>query len=454
MHRPLHPDASDDRPGAAGRTARRTVVVIILIVATSVALVTIGAGAAPRPGPGTNDADVVIVLPDTSRATFRRERDALGPFVKSLRSQRRPQRLKVAFVPLSRILHGLGPEAITPNLLRDYLRSRFTWRASTEAQPRYLGIFAAPSAGYLGTPSTLPVIPRFIVDTGTTTFPTDLPYEFLSPDRIDGGDGHVDPGDLDVTAPTFEVFRVPTTTLADFTRFSDRHAAFATAPYRSDATLVAGEYGMFNGDTSVVQCLNAANIGPTELATQVLKVFDSTAAQCQPDVFTTPSGPTLADVLADPNGAFHGGTIVDVSHGGSSAIFAGYGFFVNLSVGDVARIPADRLNVFISIACDNDAPDSAPNLAAAMYAQASVAVVSATTVVGFVNVSDALFAEVDSVSGLWQNHETLLQRLHVFRSEYYTRFVQTAATAGDREQLWGNVLTETLIGDGLVTLAR
>jgi hypothetical protein len=406
--------------------------------------------AAPGPGPGTNDADVVIVLPGTSSATLRGERAALRPFITSLRSQH----LKVAFAPLSRILDGLDADAITPELLRHYLRSRFTWRTSTEAQPRYLGIFAPPSVGYFGTPSMLPAIPRFIVDTGTTTFATDLPYEFLSPDTIDGGDGHVDPGDLDVTAPTFEVFRVPATTLADFTTFSERHAAFATAPYRSDATLVAGEYGLFNGDTSLIQCLNAANIGPPQLATQVLNVFDSTAAQCQPDVLTSPSGPTVADVLADPNGAFHGGTIVDVSHGNSFAIFAGYGFFVNLSVYDVARIPADRLNVFISIACDNDSSDSAPNLAAAMYARASVAVVSATTLVTPLNASDILFAEVDSVSGLWQNHENLVQRLHVFRSEYYTRFVQTAVTSGDREALWVNVLTETLIGDGLVTVAR
>jgi hypothetical protein len=40
----------------------------------------------------------------------------------------------------------------------------------------------------------------------------------------------------------------------------------------------------------------------------------------------------------------------------------------------------------------------------------------------------------------------------VFRSEYYTRFVLPATV--EREALWVNVMTETLIGDGFVTIAR
>src|SRR5207245_9052189 len=34
--------------------------------------------------------------------------------------------------------------------LTGYLRERFTWRTSTEARPRYLGIFAVPTPDYMG----------------------------------------------------------------------------------------------------------------------------------------------------------------------------------------------------------------------------------------------------------------------------------------------------------------
>jgi len=252
--------------------------------------------------------------------------------------------------------------------------------------------------------------------------------------------------------PALRQVALPVTEVDDFTTFTRRHEIFSSAPYRSDATLVAGHFGLFEGDTSFVQCVNANNIGPSGLATHVLKVFDS-MTQCQPDVLTTAAGPTLADVLADPNGGFHGGFIVDISHGNSFAIYADPGSYENLSASDVASIPTDRLNVFISLACDNDGSDSLPNLAAVMYARASVAVISATTSVFPVNVQDILFAEVDSVSGLWQQNVNLLQGFHVFRSEYYTRFVQPA-TGVEREELWVNVMTEQLIGDGFVRAAR
>jgi hypothetical protein len=423
-----------------------------VVLAGAVVAVLIASWAIPAvaasSGPGRNDADLVILLASTDLRTTAMERRALRPFLKSM-----TPRLRVAIVPLKRLLRRASPDPVTPEMIRDYLRRKFTWRTSTQARPRYLGIFAVPTSSYMGTPSTLPPIARFTINTGSSVFPTDLPYEFLSPDTIDGGDGIVDPGDLDVTSPTFEVFRVPVTTVDDFTTFTRRHETFSSAAYRSDATLVAGHFGLFDGDTSLVQCVNAANIGPTGLATNVLKVFDSTMGGCLPDVLTTAAGPTLADVLADPNGGFHGGTIVDISHGNAFAIYADPGSYENLSVNDVASIPTDRLNVFISLACDNDGSDWTPNLAAAMYARASVAIVSATALVTPVDIPDILFAEVDSVSGLWQNNENLLQRLHVFRSEYYTRFVQPAVGA-NREALWVNLMTETLIGDGLVTVAR
>jgi len=43
--------------------------------------------------------------------------------------------------------------------------------------------------------------------------------------------------------------------------------------------------------------------------------------------------------------------------------------------------------------------------------------------------------------------------MHVLRSDYYTRFVQSAK-GGEQQALRINLLTENLIGDGLVTVAR
>src|SRR5262249_50840868 len=219
-------------------------------------------------------------------------------------------------------------------------------------------------------------------------------------------------------------------------------------------TLVAGMFGLFPGDTSVVQCINATNLTQQQLASHVYNVYDSTAASCVPDMVTKPGGPILADFLAAPAGPFRGGTIVDVSHGNAIAIYGQTDvgqFFSNLDIEDVPRIPPDRLNVFISIACDNDAP-GVRNLAAAMYERASVAVVSATTAVTPVNVDDILFAEVESVIALYRKRENLAQQFHAFRADYYTRFV-VPATGAVRQALWVNVLTENLVGDGLVTVA-
>jgi hypothetical protein len=434
-------------------SSRKAAIAVSLIWSLSIgaAHTTRGLAVAQIASGGRRDADVVLLLPAIQRSIAASERHALQPFLRWLRQKR----LRYSLVPLSRILRTRPAETLTAEDVRKYLRLTFTWRPSTEDRPRYLGILAPPGPDYLGTPSTLPAIPRFDVAVGGISFTSDVPFEFLSPTTIDGGDGSVDPTDLDMTAPTFEVFRVPTGDPAGLETFAQRHLAFSAAPYRSDATLVAGEFGLFPGDTSVVQCINAANLEGQQLATRVSTVLDSSAASCAPDVLTTPDGPNLADFLADPAGAFRGGTIVDVSHGGPDALYGqtAAGFFDNLTIGDVSRIPVDRLNVLVSIACDNDAPDVQPNLAAAMWARASVAVVSATAPVTPLNPADILFAEVDSVTGLFQHRETLLQRLHVFRSEYYRQFVLTAAGA-DQQALWINVLTENLIGDGLVTVAR
>jgi peptidase C25-like protein len=424
---------------------------IALLFLVAIAASTVSACVPQEPAANArSDVDLVIVLPALDHRTFAREKQVLRPWL-------RAQRTSYAFVSLQRVLGGRDASFLTAEVVRRYLRDHFTWRTSTAMRPRYLGIFAPPTSTYFGSANRIATIPRFdvSVDASSGAFTSDVPFEFLSPSSIGAGDGILDPGDLDLTAPTFDMFRVPVGSLADFRTFVRRHSRFATSSSRNDATLVAGEFGLFPGDTSVVQCLNAANLTSGELATRVFKVLDSTAA-CAPDVLTTAAGPRLADFLTDPESAFQGGTIVDVSHGNSTAIYGKEPdgtFFPNLTADDAAHVPADRLNVFISIACDNDATDTAPNLAAAMYDRSSVAVISATTAVTPVNLDDILFAEVDSITGLYQHQQNLLQRLHEFRSEYYRRFV-TPATGFDQQLLWTNLLAVDLVGDGLVTVAR
>jgi hypothetical protein len=401
----------------------------------------------PVGNPTGDDADLVLVLPALDQNTFVQEQQLLQPFLAQLN-------LSHTFVPLSDIVAANHGAPLTAESVRQYLRGRFTWRFSTAQRPRYLGIVAAPTADYTGAPMQVPTIPRFLLHAAAPfdqTFDTDLPYEFLAPATIDGGDGTVDPNDLNLSFPTFDVFRIPISQPADLTTFADRHAAFAAASYRSDATLLAGSV-QTNGDTSAIQCLNANALQQPNLATHVFKIFDSTT--CSPDVMTTPSGPSAASVLAASNSAFHGGLVVDVSHGSPSAIFANNGSSTNLDVTGAATIPSNRLNIFVSIACDNDgARVGARNLAAAMYEQSSVAVVSATTTVTPVSPDSVLAAEVDSVVGLYQHPENLLQRLHAFRTDYYTRFVRTT-TGGVQTLHWINLLTVNLVGDGFVSVAR
>src|SRR4029079_12901115 len=63
-----------------------------------------------------------------------------------------------------------------------------------------------------------------------------------------------------------------------------------------------------------------------------------------------------------------------------------------------------------------------------------------------------LYAEVESIVALYQHDQTLLQRMHTFRSEYYRRFV-LRASGPVRDLLWTNVLTVGVTGDGLVSVA-
>ncbi len=97
----------------------------------------------------------------------------------------------------------------------------FTPRQSSGARARYLGIIGLPDADYVdpGTPVTLPPIPRYSVFVAgmapPNPFAGDVPYQFPAVASIDGGDGSVDPVDLDLAHPAFNVFRIPAATPAD-----------------------------------------------------------------------------------------------------------------------------------------------------------------------------------------------------------------------------------------------
>jgi hypothetical protein len=427
---------------------RRMLSLMVLTLVGSVPLLAVRrAGSTMTTASSRRDADLVVVLPALDRPTLEREQRLLRPWLAR-------QHVASVVVPLFAVLRGRPAAQLTAEELRRYLRDRFTWRVSTEARPRYLAIFASPAAGYTGGPSTAPPIPRFAVHVRPPIdqyFTTDVPYEFLAPQSIDAVDGTADVHALDLRVPTFDVFRVPVRTPNDIRTFVERDRAFARSSHRSDVTLAAGS-AFAPGDTASVQCLTANALMQQQLATRVLKVFDSPV--CTPDVVTSPGGPRLADVLAGVPSAFGGGLVLDISHGSPPAVYGQPGFYPNLAVPDVARIPAHRLNVFVSIACDNDGAtgSSGPNLAAAMYERASVAVVAATTTVTPVDAASVLEAEVTSTVGLYQHHENLLQRLHALRADYYDRFVLPTSAAQPLH--WLNMLAVNVIGDGLVTVAR
>jgi hypothetical protein len=281
---------------------------------------------------------------------------------------------------------------------------------------------------------------------------TDVPYGFLAPDTIDGGDGFVDPEDLDMRTATFTVFRIPAAQLDDLRYFAHRSNQFAEAPYRSDVTLVSGEFGLFPGDTSTIQCINAGQLSELGSVGRIFKVFDYPT--CDSDFLVNCPTHRLADFLGDSTTGFAGGMIYDVSHGNGNGIYAGSaGSFVNLGIGDTDDLPAGLLNVFVSISCDNDAPLARRNFATDMYLHDSVAVVSATQSVFPTSARAIIDAEVTAFVALYQSPLTLLQALHRFRAGYYGNYV-IGGPVGDRPHNWINLLAVHVLGDDLTIVAR
>ncbi len=411
----------------------------------------------PTPTP-TDDADVVLVLPASSEDEKRDMIRLLQPWTD------RAQPLAVSYVSLPEVAGAANGSMPAAEDIRQYLRERFTPRPTTTDRPRYLGLVALPYPEYGDprTPLQLPTIPRFSVQIRNvepeySQVETDVPYGFLAPETIDGGDGFVDPDDLDMRAEAFTVFRIPIGRLADLEHFVIRANEFAQAVYRSDVALVAGEFGAVPGDTSFIQCLNMNGLSEIAGAGRVVKIFDyPTPPPCAPDFLTAPAH-RLAHFLADSSDSFRGGMVYDISHGNADAIYAGSGF-PNLHRDDLGDLAEGELNVFMSISCKNDAHLGRTNLAMDMYLHNSVAVVSAT-----VN----LFAQTDSPQGvqaivdaevnaflaLYRDPLTLLQGLHSFRSAYYGNYAIGGPIA-DRPYHWINLLAVHVLGDGLVVVAK
>jgi Peptidase family C25 len=417
-----------------------------------------------------DDADVVVVLPSASRGEADQMKELLGPWARRVGEQYRetsavlnpggPPRLKISYVSLSDVVSdGAAPAAED---VRQYLRNRYTSRATTTERPRYLAIAALPYAEYVDPPETveLAIIPRFHVAVRdvpsqyTAAVETDVPYGFLVPDTIDGGDGFVDPGDLDMRSTTFTVFRIPLAQIDDLRRFVDRSNDFAEAPYHNDVTLVSGEFGLFPGDTSVVQCINANQLSGLASVGRIFKVLDYPS--CPPDFLVT--GPThrLADFLADASNGFKGGMIYDISHGSGDAIYAASsvrGAFPNLASDDLDALPTGSLNVFVSISCDNDESLGRQNFAMAMYLHDSVAVVSATEILHPTSLPAILDAEITAFVALYRSPLTLLQALHQFRAEHYVNYV-LGGPVDDRPYNWINLLAVHVLGDGLTIVSE
>jgi hypothetical protein len=267
----------------------------------------------------------------------------------------------------------------------------------------------------------------------------------LLEDTIDGGDGIVDPEDLDMRTPTFVVFRIPIARAADLVRFVGRANAFATAAYRSDVALVAGRFQL-SGDTSTLQCLNANQLAAGR-AGRVFKVFDSDT--CAPDFLMT-AGLRLADFLGDGTNGFRGGMVYDISHGNQFGIYDAFG--ASLSQPDLDRLPSDALNVFVSISCANDARVAGLNFAMDMFLHGSVAVISASVDLFPLGLDAIVDAEVNAFQALYATPRTLLEGLQLFRASYYERYA-IAGPLADRPYHWSNLLAVQVIGDGLAVVA-
>src|SRR5262245_14253158 len=103
---------------------------------------------------------------------------------------------RVSYVSLSDVAGEGAAPGPTAEDVRQYLRRRFTSRPATTERPRYLAIAALPYPAY-GDPTEpvqLPAIPRFRVavrdvDPASSEIETDVPYGFLAPETMDGGDG-------------------------------------------------------------------------------------------------------------------------------------------------------------------------------------------------------------------------------------------------------------------------
>ena len=117
---------------------------------------------------------------------------------------------------------------------------------------------------------------------------------------------------------------------------------------------------------------------------------------------------------------------------------------------DVQKMPTNKLDIFVSLACANDGVgfNLNKNLANTLMEWQSVAVVSATETIYLKSIADVRIGELQFLENFFDNPNTLLQAVQEVRNDYYRRF---SATPSDEYYLI-NLLALNVLGDGLIRL--
>ncbi len=386
------------------------------------------------PGQGLDDADVVLLLPASTESEEAELLAEAGGWM----TAREAEGYSISPVALHTIAAWYGQTGgygLSAEEIRLYLRAHYTDRADGG---RYLQIFSrqeeAGGADY-------PRIPRYELVTATATVATDSPYGFTGQDSLDGGDGVVDIPDLDFSAPVFLVSRIPVTNSGDLEAGLGRALDYESAEFSRDLTLVAGMFA-YPGDTAYLQSLNADQVDD-----ESVRVFDT--ALYSSDYICTDASQRLCTYLADSS--FRGGVVYNISHGGRTNLWAYYGgsWFINLASSDIGSLAADRLTIFVSLACANDSGDD--NLARTIFGHMGAAVISASREVDPIDETYVMIGELTFLPNFFNGPNTLLQAVQATRYDYY-EVCSADPESEDSLKAFNNILAFNVYGDGLITL--
>jgi hypothetical protein len=386
------------------------------------------------PGQGLDDSDVVLLLPASTESEEAELLAEAGDWV----TAREAEGYSISPVALHTVAAWYGQTGgyeLSAEEIRLYLRAHYTDRADGG---RYLQIFSRQeeSAG-----ADYPRIPRYELRTANDTVATDSPYGFTGQDTLDGEDGVVDIPDLDFSAPVFLVSRVPVTNRGDLEDGLGRALGYESAEFSRDLTLVAGMFA-YEGDTAYLQSHNAGLVN-----NESTRVFDT--ALYSPDYICTNSSQRLYTYMAGPS--FNGGVVYNISHGGRTSISACYSgsWFTNLASADVGSLAADRLTIFVSLACANDSGDD--NLARTIFGHMGAAVISASREVDPIDDTYVMIGELTFLPNFFNEPNTLLQAVQATRYDYYAA-CSADPESEDSRKAFDNILAFNVYGDGLITL--